>query len=346
MTAVPYPTHAGERFGSFRWAPSSSKDVVAEVAEFHFDSGSRLFINPGGEVSDGELWGGGPTSWRVWLVGKDGQIVTSESWEERQRKGCEARFHRACEVLQRLGVQVIAVEYYTTDDDVFCSQKVHYQPEPEAGVPEGLENQIEEYVHGQLLTPGWEINVGSRGPGTMRINVGTRQPVRPPDLTSSQDEGSFPTTAVGRPSELAAMIRGCRGQQEALRVLADWLEEKLGLAKLAALFRSPELKPLTKKLANCEEFDYFPLGQDALFWLAQGRYLADEVVFERRPLVVVGLYAHPVGCPGDWARIVNMVGLEDAPPIPDSPWDRQVRKHTLIEEVKRELAAMGAKLKN
>jgi len=85
MTAVPYPTHAGERFGSFRWAPSSSKNVVAEVAEFHFDYGSRLFINPGGEVSDGELWGGGPKSWRVWLVGKDGQIVTSESWEERQR---------------------------------------------------------------------------------------------------------------------------------------------------------------------------------------------------------------------------------------------------------------------
>jgi hypothetical protein len=340
MTAVPYATLDGSEWGSFRWTPSSSKDVVAEVAEFHFDSGSRLFINPGGEVSDGHLWGGGPRSWRVWLVGKDGTIVTSESLEERQRKDSEARFQRACEVLQRLGAQVMTVEYDRSDDEVFFIQEAHYRPNPTAGVPEGLQSQIEEHVHGQLLTPRWEINVGSRG--TMRINVRTRQPVRPGDLMGSPDEGSL-REAVGSPSEVAALILGCRGQPEALWVLADWLEEKLGLTRLAELFRSPELVPLAKKLTSCEEFDSFPLGRDALLWLTQGRYLADEVSYERRPLVVVGLYAHPAGRPGEWGRIVHMVGLEEGDPTPDSPWERPVRKHPLVEEVKRELAERGAR---
>ena len=63
-------------FDVYRWTPSSSKNVVAEVAEFNYGSGSRLFINPGGEVSAGELCGG--TRWRVWSVGKDGQVVASE----------------------------------------------------------------------------------------------------------------------------------------------------------------------------------------------------------------------------------------------------------------------------
>jgi len=54
--------------------------VVAEVAEFHYGSVSRLFVRPGGDVSAGQLWTTrGPWSWQMWLIGKDGQVVLSEA---------------------------------------------------------------------------------------------------------------------------------------------------------------------------------------------------------------------------------------------------------------------------
>jgi hypothetical protein len=77
LTPGPPPPPDEVRYDVYRWIPSPSKDVVAEVAEFYYDDANRLFINPGGEVSEGELWGGG-VPWRVWSVGKDGQVVTSE----------------------------------------------------------------------------------------------------------------------------------------------------------------------------------------------------------------------------------------------------------------------------
>jgi hypothetical protein len=54
--------------------------VVAEVAEFHYGNASRLIVHPAGEVSAGQLWmTRGPWSWRVWSVGEDGRIATSEA---------------------------------------------------------------------------------------------------------------------------------------------------------------------------------------------------------------------------------------------------------------------------
>jgi hypothetical protein len=101
-------------------------------------------------------------------------MAAQESWEERearQRKESEARFHTACEVLQRLDIHIVEVAYDGSGDEGFI-QKVHYQPEPSAGIPEGLQNQIEDYAYHQL-PGGWEINEGSYG--TMRINVRTRK---------------------------------------------------------------------------------------------------------------------------------------------------------------------------
>jgi hypothetical protein len=99
-------------------------------------------------------------------------VAAQESWEERearQRKESEARFRTACEVLRRLGVHTVEVEYDGIGDEGFI-QKVHYQPEPSAGIPEGLQNHIEDFAYHQL-PDGWEINEGSYG--TMRINVRT-----------------------------------------------------------------------------------------------------------------------------------------------------------------------------
>jgi hypothetical protein len=77
---VPSPL-PGQRFGDFRWAPSPSEGVV-EVAEFNYGRASRLFVTPAGGVSAGQLWTtGGPWSWRVWSVSKDGQVVLSDAWQ-------------------------------------------------------------------------------------------------------------------------------------------------------------------------------------------------------------------------------------------------------------------------
>jgi hypothetical protein len=73
----------GQRFGDFRWAPSTSEGVV-EIAEFNYGRASRLFVTPRGSVSTGQLWTtNGPWSWRVWSVGKDGQVVLSDTWHFR-----------------------------------------------------------------------------------------------------------------------------------------------------------------------------------------------------------------------------------------------------------------------
>jgi hypothetical protein len=63
----------------FRWTPSSSKDVIAEIAEFHSDGSTRLCINYGGLVSTEGFPHYAPMTWRVWSVGKDGQVVISAS---------------------------------------------------------------------------------------------------------------------------------------------------------------------------------------------------------------------------------------------------------------------------
>jgi len=69
-----------QRFGEFAWRNSDSPDVLAEVAEFEYGTASRLFFNPKGRVSEGELWTTNtPWSWRIWTIGHNGQIFFSET---------------------------------------------------------------------------------------------------------------------------------------------------------------------------------------------------------------------------------------------------------------------------
>lgn len=101
-------------------------------------------------------------------------MAEQESWQEREareRKESEIRFRTACEVLERLRVQTVEVEYDGSGDEGFI-QTIRYQPEPPAGIPEGLQHQIEDFAH-RRLPGGWEINEGSYG--TMRIDIHTRE---------------------------------------------------------------------------------------------------------------------------------------------------------------------------
>lgn len=76
--AFPQPTPE-DSYGPFVWRSSTSESVVVEIAEFHYGHASRLFSRPKGKVSAGELWStGGEWSWRVWSMGKNGQIVLSD----------------------------------------------------------------------------------------------------------------------------------------------------------------------------------------------------------------------------------------------------------------------------
>jgi hypothetical protein len=75
------PPLPGQRFGDFRWNPSQSEGVM-EIVEFDYGRASRLFVTREGSVSNGRLWTtGGLWFWRVWSVGKDGQVVLSETWQ-------------------------------------------------------------------------------------------------------------------------------------------------------------------------------------------------------------------------------------------------------------------------
>ena len=74
-------------FENFEWTPSSSPDMVAQVAEFLVGANSirertRLFIFPGHEdrLSRGLLWSGGNGGrWRVWSISKTGDVSLTES---------------------------------------------------------------------------------------------------------------------------------------------------------------------------------------------------------------------------------------------------------------------------
>ena len=66
----------------FEWLPSSSSNVIAEVAEFEYQHSTRLFFlfgNPG-RVSSGKLWTTRSLwHWRVWSIGKNGKITLSQN---------------------------------------------------------------------------------------------------------------------------------------------------------------------------------------------------------------------------------------------------------------------------
>ncbi|MFC1890300.1 peptidoglycan DD-metalloendopeptidase family protein, partial [Thermodesulfobacteriota bacterium] len=78
--AYPEPS-GGERFGDFLWRPSSSANMVAEIAEFHYGRANRLVLpDRGTRVSTGELWStGGPWKWRIWSIGRNGEVTFSEA---------------------------------------------------------------------------------------------------------------------------------------------------------------------------------------------------------------------------------------------------------------------------
>ncbi|HKE87749.1 MAG TPA: hypothetical protein VKB50_28540 [Vicinamibacterales bacterium] len=79
-----------ERFGNFEWQPSSSDDVVAEVAEFSYFDDARLFVTMpspplrgpklSGRVSAGSLWSTRSRwTWRVWSITRAGDVVFSDA---------------------------------------------------------------------------------------------------------------------------------------------------------------------------------------------------------------------------------------------------------------------------
>ena len=82
-----YPGPPGhERFGTFRWLPSPSSSVVAEIVEFAYGDDARLLLPPPTpsdaprHVSAGELWTtGGDWQWRVWSMTQSGEVAFSEA---------------------------------------------------------------------------------------------------------------------------------------------------------------------------------------------------------------------------------------------------------------------------
>ena len=83
-----YPQpEVGERFGSFRWRPSRSQNVVAEVAEFTFLHNTRMFIHLHSEQNldrdshwAGRMYGwGGPWKWRVWSITDQGVVALTSA---------------------------------------------------------------------------------------------------------------------------------------------------------------------------------------------------------------------------------------------------------------------------
>jgi hypothetical protein len=82
---VPSPL-PGQRFGTFGWHASPSSEMVAELAEFAYDDDARLILvspaAPGAPsaVSAGALWTTShPWRWRVWSIGRTGEVAFSES---------------------------------------------------------------------------------------------------------------------------------------------------------------------------------------------------------------------------------------------------------------------------
>jgi hypothetical protein len=162
-----------------------------------------------------------------------------------------------------------------------------------------------------------------------------RKPKRQPRPT--EEKADLP-----RASELAALVRGIKDAPGGLPVLADFLEEKLGLGPTAALLRLAELEKLPKKEFRTHNFCFFPLTDDVFLWVTQGRLTVNPRTFEAKPCTVVGLYAHPQGQPSAWCKVTRMlVGEDDPAGNPDQPWDPVSKPDPRVEAAKKELARGG-----
>jgi hypothetical protein len=76
----------GEPIGEFRWQPSASPDVIAEIVEFAYNDDARLVaIFPWGTLTKGELsasnlwYSGSIWKWRVWSISDAGTISFSQA---------------------------------------------------------------------------------------------------------------------------------------------------------------------------------------------------------------------------------------------------------------------------
>jgi hypothetical protein len=101
-------------------------------------------------------------------------MAKKESWEQREareREESKVGLRKACEVLARLGVRTVEVHYDGAGDSGFI-QELDYDPEPQAGIPEGLRGLVEQFVYSHL-PGGWELNEGSFG--TVTIDVSSRK---------------------------------------------------------------------------------------------------------------------------------------------------------------------------
>jgi hypothetical protein len=77
---------SGERFGSFSWQASQSRDVATQFVEFAYDDDARMFLvdpsrgAPVQRISDGRLWHTNSIwRWRVWSITAGGDVSFSES---------------------------------------------------------------------------------------------------------------------------------------------------------------------------------------------------------------------------------------------------------------------------
>jgi hypothetical protein len=152
---------------------------------------------------------------------------------------------------------------------------------------------------------------------------------------------SSPSRTEAAPvSELAALVLSCKEQWENRLILADWMEERLHLAATARVLRSPDLQLLTKAWDGSEQFEYFSLEHDVFVWLARGDCITDQVRFQTKPYMALGLYAHPKGQPEMWVKVVGITALEeDTQRDSQRPWFRAVKSHPLVDEAREELAA-------
>jgi hypothetical protein len=111
-------------------------------------------------------------------------------------------------------------------------------------------------------------------------------------------------------SESAALIRGCCEDRSSLPVLLDWLEERLGLAATAWLFRQPGLAEVPEGWAgHCTGGDLTPLAADAFLWLSWYSLPLAPGPAAPTPGLALTLYAHPKGRPKAWAKFTHLLVL-------------------------------------